>query len=61
MSAMVRENVLVVFFNPNGITFHSERPNLVITVVFLTSSRAIKISRNPDYKSNAENHLEYLN
>jgi len=40
---MVHENVLVVFFSPNGITFHSLRPDLVIIVIFLTSSGAMGI------------------
>jgi hypothetical protein len=54
MSAMVRENVLMVFFNPNGITFHSYKLDLVIIVFFFTSSGAIRICQNLDYKSNAE-------
>jgi hypothetical protein len=61
MSAMVRENVLMAFFNPNGIKFHSYRPDLVITVIFLTPSGAIGICQNPNYKSNVKNHLECLN
>jgi hypothetical protein len=61
MSAMVCENVLMAFFNPNGITFHSYKPDLVITVIILTPLGAIGICQNLDYKSNVENHLECPN
>jgi len=47
MSAMVYENVLLAFFNPNGITFHSYEPDLVIIVIFFTSSGTIGIYQNP--------------
>jgi hypothetical protein len=58
---MVHENVLVVFFSLNGIKFHSYRPNLVIIVVFFTSSKTIRIYQNLVCKSNFENHLECPN
>jgi hypothetical protein len=61
MLAMVCENVLVVFFSPNGITFHSYRPNLEITIIFFTSLRTIKICQNPYYKSSAETIWSALN
>jgi hypothetical protein len=34
MSTMVHENVLVAFFSQNDITFHSYKPDLVITIFF---------------------------
>ncbi len=61
MLAMVHKNVLVAFFSLNGITFHSYKPDLVITPIFLTPLGAIRISQNLDCKSSTENHLECLN
>jgi len=61
MLTMVHENILMAFFNPNGITFHSYKLDLVIIVVFFTSLRTIKICQNPNYKSSVENHYERLN
>jgi len=44
ISTMVLENVIVAFFNQNGITFHSKNHDLVvITTVFQTFSSAVLI------------------
>jgi hypothetical protein len=51
MLVIVLENVIVAFFNPNGITSHSCRHVLVMNVVFFTSSRFILICQKPLYKS----------
>jgi hypothetical protein len=56
---MVLENVLVVFFNPNGITFHSKNPDLVITTVFQTSSSTILIGQKRNYMTKAKNHEDF--
>jgi hypothetical protein len=50
------EKVLVVFFNPNGITFHSENLDLMMIVVFLMFLGAIGICQNPNWKARAINH-----
>jgi hypothetical protein len=50
MLAMVQEKVLVAFFRPNGITFHSYKLDLVIIAIFFTSLGAIKICQNLDCK-----------
>ncbi len=62
MLVIVLENVIVAFFNPNGITSHSCRHVLVMNVVFFTSSRFILIRQKPLYKSKVgkplwRNHL----
>jgi hypothetical protein len=57
-SDIVLVNVLVAFFNPNGMTVQSYNPVLVIKAVFFTSSGAIRICQNPDCKSKAVNHVE---
>jgi len=59
MSAMVHDNVLLAFVNLKGITFHSYKPNLVITTVFFTSFVAISIYQKPNCKSNIEKHLKF--
>ncbi len=57
--AMVLENVLVLFFNMNGITFHLKNRVLVITIVFKTSSSTILICQKLDYRSKAKNHEDF--
>jgi len=61
MLTMLHENILLAFFSLNGITFHSYKPDLVIIVVFFTSSRAIGIWQKPNYKSSTKNHWERPN
>jgi hypothetical protein len=51
--------ILVAFFNPNGITFHSNKPNFLITTVFQMSSSTILICQNPNYKSNVKNQDDF--
>jgi hypothetical protein len=58
MSVIVLENVMVTFFNPNGITSHSCRHVLLMNVVFFTSSRFVLIFWKPFCKSKVVNHYE---
>lgn len=57
MLVIVLKNVLVVFFNPNGITSHSYSLVLVISVVFFTSSGFNMICQKPLYKFKMVNHF----
>jgi hypothetical protein len=51
----LKKKQFVAFFNPNGITFHSNNLDFVITIVFRMSSLTILICQNPNYGSNVEN------
>jgi len=51
-----KKKILVAFFNPNGITFHSNNLDFMIIVVFRMFSLTILICQNPNYESNVENH-----
>lgn len=57
--AIVREKTFVVFFNPNGITFHSKSLNLVITTVLQISSSAMLICPNFNWRLKVENHEDF--